>query len=84
MVGSVFAMTSIETVFVRNLPKEVRGTMNGVQSFFGTMGVLIFVKVGGYMFDIYGPKSPFLLVGIINLTFAVIVALTGICGKLKH
>jgi hypothetical protein len=30
MIGSVFAITSIESVFSRNLPKEIRGTMNGL------------------------------------------------------
>ena len=84
MVGSVFSMTCVETVFSRHLPKDIRGTMNGVQSFFGTISGLIFTKIGGYLYDIYGPKSPFLLIAIVNLVFASFVMLTGLTGKFKH
>ncbi len=77
-------MTGIETAFARNLPKEVRGTMNGVQALFAALGGLWLTKIGGYMHDIYGPKSPFLVVAGSNALFALIVALLGAIGKFKH
>lgn len=84
MLGSVLAMTSIETAYARNLPKDVRGIMNSVQTFFGTCGALMFTKFGGYMFDMYGPKSPFLIVAAVNICFAAFVAMAGLTGKFKH
>ena len=84
MIGSVFAATSIESLYAKNIPKDIRGTMNGVQSFFGALGGLWFTKVGGYMYDIHGPKSPFLVVAIVNLSFVVFVIWAGISGHFKH
>jgi MFS family permease len=84
MIGSVCTMTSIETVFSRNLPKEVRGTMNSIQTLFGTIGGLAFTVVGGHMFDLYGTRSPFLVVAGINLIFATFVTVSGIAGWFKH
>lgn len=84
MIASVLTMTSIETVFSRNLPKEVRGTMNSIQTLFGTIGALLFTVVGGYMFDLYGARSPFMVVAVINLTFALFVTLSGVTGRFKH
>lgn len=77
-------MTSIEAAYSRHLPKEVRGIMNGVQSLFGTLGGLWLTKLGGYMYDIYGPKSPFLVVAFTDIAFAVLVAILGATGKFKH
>jgi hypothetical protein len=30
MIGGIFSMTAIETAYSRKLPKEIRGTMNGL------------------------------------------------------
>lgn len=84
MVSSIFAMTCVETLYTKNLPKEVRGTMNGLQAFFATVGGLGFTKVGGYLHDIHGPKSPFLFAAFISLTFAVVVSIIVIMGKFKY
>jgi len=80
----ITAMTSIEACFARNLTKEVRGTMRGVETFFGSVGGLFFTKVGGYMFDIYGSKSPFILFSVTNFTFTLLVVIAVLLGKVKH
>ena len=82
--SGIFAMTSIETCFSRNLTKEIRGTMRGVETLFGSIGGLFFTKIGGYMFDIYGSKSPFILFSLTNLSFTLLVTLAVCLGKVKH
>jgi nitrate/nitrite transporter NarK len=77
-------MTSIETCFARNLTRDVRGTMRGVETLCGSIGGLFFTKVGGYMFDVYGSKSPFLMFSMVNLTFAIAVSIAALSGKVKH
>jgi hypothetical protein len=36
------------------------------------------------MYDIYGPKSPFIIVAISNACFALVVAILGATGRFKH
>ncbi len=84
MTGSVFAATCIESLYAKNLPKDIRGVMNGLQSFAGALGGLWFTKLGGYAYDIYGPRSPFLLVAVVNLLFVVFVLWNGLSGKFNH
>ncbi len=84
LIGSIFAITCIEAVFSKNLPKEIRGTMNGVQTFVGTIGSMWFTILGGYVFDIYGPKAPFILAGLSTMLFALFVSVVSLIGKFKH
>ena len=55
------------------MPKETRGLLNGIYSFAGQLGTLIFSLVAGYLFDNVGPKFPFYLVGILDLIFAIFI-----------
>ena len=41
----------IDGLFSKNLKKEIRGTLNGVYYTFGSLGMLVFAKLGGYLFD---------------------------------
>ena len=76
IVGTIIENISIDTIFAKNLPKETRGILNGVYSFSGQVGILIYSFVSGWLFDTYGPKSPFVLVGFLDVLFAfsVIIA----------
>jgi len=84
MTGSVFAATCIESLYAKNLPKDIRGVMNGLQSFAGALGGLWFTKLGGYVYDVYGPRSPFLLVAMVNIVFVVFVLWNGLSGNFRH
>lgn len=55
VVSAMLTMTSLESCFSKNLPKDIRGTMNGVQACFGTLGAIAFSKLGGYLYDEQGP-----------------------------
>ena len=58
--------------------------MRGVETLFGSIGGLFFTKTGGYMFDIYGSKSPFILFSLTNFAFTLLVTVAVLLGKVKH
>ena len=65
------------------LPKNIRGIMNGIFYFFANFGLLIFSKPAGYLYDSYGPKIPFLVVLILDVSFAIVVLAMKGLGKIK-
>ena len=56
------------------MPKETRGLLNGIYSFAGQFGTLIYSLIAGYLFDNFGSKFPFYLVGTLDFIFAIVVA----------
>ena len=83
IVSTLLEGISLEVLFLRGLPNQIRGTMIGVYSFFGHIGILLFLLVGGQMFDKIGKNSPFVFLAIMD-TIVVLVALIMVCmGKLK-
>ena len=81
IIGTIIENISIDSIFNKNLPKETRGLLNGVYSFAGQCGILIYSYLAGIMFDKIGPKAPFMLIGILDLAFAVFVIHKGIESK---
>lgn len=73
VVGTLFENTTIDGLFAKNLPKEIRGSLNGAYNFFGNIGLALFSKFGGIFYDSVGPTSPFILVGICDVAFAIFV-----------
>lgn len=51
IVSTLLEAISIEVLFFRGLPSQIRGTMIGFFAFFGHLGTLVFTLVGGQMFD---------------------------------
>jgi MFS family permease len=81
MVSTVFENTTIDGLFTKNLPKEIRGSLNGVYNFFGNFGVLLFSKLGGYLYDSVGPSTPFMIVIVADVVFASFIIVLKLCGK---
>ena len=75
---------SMEVLFMKNMPGEVRGTMNGILHFFGCAGVMIFTQAGGYLFDNVGPSAPFALVGTCDGLLGLAVTVLALNGYLKQ
>jgi MFS family permease len=75
---------ALDGVFNKNLPKDIRGTLNSGYSFFGGIGLLCFTKLGGYLYDNVSPNSPFVFVGICDVAFAFLVILLKLCGKFNQ
>lgn len=46
---------------------EIRGSVFGVQSFCGGLGILAISAIGGWLYDAEGPGSPFALIAMLNL-----------------
>ena len=64
-------VVSIESLFMKNLPREVRGAMTILLTFFMGLGALLYNGIGGPVFDGLGPSSPFVLVAIFDICFAI-------------
>jgi len=60
---------------MRNMKGHIRGTLNSVAFFFGSLGTTTFALIGGKLFDSIGPWAPFSLVGFADF-FIVAFALT--------
>lgn len=52
-------------------PPELRGSAMGIFYFTGTLGVVITSAVSGLLFDRLGYAAPFVLIGALNLCFAL-------------
>lgn len=57
--------------------EDLKGTIAGIYSFFGSLAILILTKLGGLLFDRLGPGSPFYLLALFNM--ALLIAVFG-CG----
>ena len=76
---STIMVVSIESLFMKNLPREVRGAMTILMTFFMGLGDLLYNGIGVPEFDEHGPASPFVLVSILDMAFCVFAILLG-CG----
>lgn len=73
----------LDALFAKNLPRNIRGTLNGFMNAAGNIGILVFVKSAGWAFDIIGPKSPFMIVAAFDFMFLILVSGLICCGKFK-
>eukprot|EP00347_Sterkiella_histriomuscorum_P014482 403360706 len=74
----------IDGLFSKNLKKEIRGTLNGVYFTFGSLGMLAFAKIGGYLYDQVSQDMPFILSAGLNASYGLIILLLYIFNVIKH
>ena len=72
IIGTIVENISVDSIFNKNLPKESRGALNGLYSFAGQSGILVYSLVGGWMFDNIGRYSPFVIIGVCDFSFAIL------------
>ena len=84
IVLSVIQFICVEVVFMRNMKKEIRGTLSGIAVFFGSIGTTTFALVGGIIFDKIGPWAPFVVVAIADLIVVFISFIFIITGKINR
>lgn len=65
--GQISAFWGATTLIGREAPKASRGTVVGAFNLSGVLGILMFVALGGVLYDKYGPAAPFIMVGCANL-----------------
>lgn len=73
IVASIGENVSMSAFFYRNLPKDIRGTLIGITTALGTLGMFVFSTIGGYLYDTVSHKTPFLLVGVYDFFFGVLI-----------
>ena len=78
IIGTIVENISVDSIFNKNLPKESRGALNGLYSFAGQSGILVYSMVGGWMFDNIGRYSPFVVIGICDFSFAILCLIHGL------
>jgi MFS family permease len=77
--GSGFMMKSSLSLVGQEAPIAERGSVLATSGMFGAIGILIFTKWGGVLFDEWGPWAPFVLAGAyqtVLLVVAVIIRIT--------
>jgi MFS family permease len=65
-VGQSSTILASTLILGQEAPPALRGSVFGVQSFVGGLGILVVSAVGGLLFDRLGAQSPFLLMASIN------------------
>ena len=69
---------------MRHMKPHIRGTLNGIAFFFGSIGTTTFALVGGIIFDKIGPAAPFLLVGSADFSVLMIAMAFIMLGAIKR
>ena len=65
--GQISAFWGATTLIGREAPRAARGTVVGAFNLSGVLGIMVFVALGGILYDKYGPSAPFIMVGCANL-----------------
>ena len=65
-IGQSSAAMSITVLLAEVCPPKIRGSVFGVQSFFGALGILAISWGGGQLFDLVGPPAPFIAIAVAN------------------
>lgn len=80
----MFLIVSVENLFSRNIPKEIRGIMYGMFVLFAQLGRLICFKFASYSFEHLGKQWPFLIIGYCNYGYAVFVLVMMFFGRFER
>lgn len=51
---------------IRQTRQHLQGSIAGVYSFAGGAGILLLTKLGGYLFDMWSPSAPFVMLSAFN------------------
>ncbi len=65
--GESAAILSGAAVIGQEASEKVRGAVVGLFNLCGSVGTLVIVFVGGFIYDAWMPGAPFVMVGAINL-----------------
>ena len=57
---------TVDSFFSKLVPSDISGTMRGLYNFFGQLGLLTMTLISGYLYDTFGPSSPFVVIGVLD------------------
>jgi hypothetical protein len=81
VITSAMQASSIDALFLKTVPKEIRGAMYGTLNLFANIGTLLFTHYGGPAFDKIGPTSPFIIIACADwavFLFAISLVFVGL------
>ena len=84
IITSAMQASSVEVLFLRTLPEDIRGAMVGTLNVFANLGTLLFTKYGGYAFDKIGPTSPFIIIAVGDWLVCLIATVLVLLGFLRY
>jgi MFS family permease len=58
---------SASALLSEECPADIRGTAVGVYTFLGTASVLVVTFAAGLLYDLFSPRTPFVMEGVLNL-----------------
>lgn len=70
-IGQMSAITASQVLIGQEADERVRGSVVGVYSFFGALGLVAFTTIGGRLFDLLAPSAPFVMVGAANFCLLI-------------
>jgi MFS family permease len=65
-IGQTSTQIACTVLLGQECPPAYRGSVFGVQAFFGAIGILAISTGGGYLYDLVSPAAPFIAVAIAN------------------
>ncbi len=65
--GLSSAQLASTVLLAEESPEQIRGSVFGLQAWFGALGILALSAIGGRLFDALGPEAPFVAVALCNL-----------------
>lgn len=78
-IGEISGVIASGVLIAQQAPHDIRGSVIGIFSLCGGIGIMVATGVGGLLFDNWKPQGPFVLFAV----FSVIVAIIGIMLKDK-
>ncbi|KAF9922278.1 hypothetical protein FBU30_007624 [Linnemannia zychae] len=55
-----------------NVDPKYRGSVAGVFSFCGALSIMVTARLGGYLFDVWMPGAPFVIMGIVHILICLL------------
>lgn len=83
IITSAMQASAIDALFLKTVPKEIRGAMVGTLNLFANIGTLLFTYYGGPAFDKVGPTTPFIIIACGDWTVFLLALVLALLGYLK-
>ncbi len=77
--GEISGVIASGVLIAQQAPRDIRGSIIGVFSWCGALGILVATGVGGQLFDSWRPQAPFILFSL----FSIIVVIYGFAIRNK-
>lgn len=77
--GQAGCFVAPQVLVVDLSPPDILGSVLGASNVIGSIGIIFFVQIGGILFDVMGPSSPFVFVGLANfivIAYAYLAVIT--------